>query len=83
MNWDQVAGQWHEFTGQVKSKWGKLTDDDLRAVGGKRDALVGKLQQHYGVLKEEAEKQVDAFIAKLSPKAPKPTSGATDNRPPR
>jgi uncharacterized protein YjbJ (UPF0337 family) len=67
MNWDQVSGQWQQFTGEVKSKWAKLTDDDVKAVGGKRDVLIGKLQQHYGVLKDEAEKQVDTWIAKLSP----------------
>ncbi len=65
MNWDQVSGQWKQFTGQIKSKWGKLTDDDMNTLAGKKDILVGKLQQRYGIAKEEAEKQVDAWLAKL------------------
>lgn len=67
MNWTQIAGQWHQVTGQVKSTWAKLTDDDLENIAGKKDQLVGKLQERYGVLKEEAERQVDAWIAKLGP----------------
>ena len=57
MNWTQIEGQWHQIAGQVKSKWGKLTDDDLKNVAGKQEQLVGKVQERYGVLKEEAEKQ--------------------------
>jgi len=82
MNWDQVSGQWHEFTGQLKSKWGKLTDDDIKSVAGKREALIGKLQQRYGVVKDEAERQVDGWIAKLSPDRSKGKApGSTDPRP--
>ena len=51
MNWDQVAGNWKQFKGQVKEKWGKLTDDDLDVVAGKRDQLVGKIQERYGITK--------------------------------
>lgn len=67
MNWDQIEGQWHQVTGQVKSRWGKLTDDDVTFVGGKRMVLLGKLQERYGVLKEDAEKQIDEWLATLSP----------------
>lgn len=67
MNWDQIEGQWHQVTGQLKSKWAKLTDDDIKNVAGKKDQLIGKLQEHYGVLKEDAETQVDEWIAKLTP----------------
>jgi uncharacterized protein YjbJ (UPF0337 family) len=67
MNWDQIEGQWHQLTGQVKSQWAKLTDDDVKNVAGKRDQLVGKLQEHYGVMKEDAEGQIDKWIAKIPP----------------
>jgi uncharacterized protein YjbJ (UPF0337 family) len=66
MNWDQIKGNWKEFTGKVKEKWGKLTDDDLTAIAGKRDQLAGKLQQRYGVAKEDAERQVDEFTKSLN-----------------
>lgn len=67
MNWTQIEGQWHQVTGQVKSKWAKLTDDDLKNVAGKKDQLIGKLQEHYGLLKEDAEKQLDEWVAKFTP----------------
>jgi len=62
MNWDEIKGDWKQFAGKVKAQWGKLTDDDLTHIGGKKDELVGKLQSHYGHTKEEAEKHVDAFL---------------------
>lgn len=65
MNWDQIEGQWHQLKGQVKSKWSKLTDDDLQNVAGKKDMLIGRLQSRYGVLKDDAERQVDEWISKL------------------
>jgi uncharacterized protein YjbJ (UPF0337 family) len=61
MNWNQVEGKWNELKGAVKEKWGRLTDDDLDVIAGKRDKLVGKLQQRYGITKEEAEKQTDRW----------------------
>lgn len=67
MNWTQVEGQWHQFAGQVKSKWAKLTDDDLQNVAGKQEQLVGKVQERYGIMKDEAEKQVNEWISKLGP----------------
>jgi uncharacterized protein YjbJ (UPF0337 family) len=66
MNWDQVEGKWKQFKGSVKQKWGKLTDDDLDVVAGKRDQLVGKIQERYGITKEEAQKQIDDW----NPEAP-------------
>ena len=65
MNWDQIAGGWKQFTGKVKEKWGKLTDDDVTAVAGKRDQLVGKLQQRYGYEKAQAEREIDEFARDL------------------
>jgi len=58
MNWDQVKGNWKQFSGTVKVKWGKLTDDELDQIAGRRDILLGKIQERYGIAKEEAEKQV-------------------------
>ena len=65
MNWDQIKGDWKQFQGKIKSQWGKLTDNDLMEIGGKKDELVGKLQKHYGHSKEEAEKKIDEFIEKM------------------
>ena len=59
MNWDQIQGKWKELKGQAKVKWGRLTDDELDMAEGQRDQLVGKLQQKYGIAKEEAERQLD------------------------
>jgi len=65
MNWDQIAGKWAQFKGKVKEKWGKLTDDDLEVIAGKRDQIAGKLQQRYGFAKEQAEKELDDFANTL------------------
>ncbi|MEM6485433.1 MAG: CsbD family protein [Pseudomonadota bacterium] len=62
MNWDQVEGKWTELKGKAQQKWGKLTDDDLDVVKGKREELAGKIQARYGKTKEEAEKEVDAWL---------------------
>ena len=67
MNWDQIEGQWQQVKGHVRSSWGRLTDDDVKNGAGKRDVLIGRIQARYGVLKEEAERQVDAWIAKFAP----------------
>jgi len=63
MNWEQIKGQWNQMTGDMKRHWGKLTDDDLQVVEGDRERLVGKIQERYGVAKEEAEKQVDDWLS--------------------
>ena len=59
MNWDEVAGKWSQMKGAVKEKWGKLTDGDIATIDGKRDQLVGKIQERYGTTKEAAEQQVN------------------------
>ena len=61
MNWDHVAGNWTEFRGKVRERWGKLTDDDLDVVEGKREQLLGVLQQRYGTAKDELEREVKEF----------------------
>jgi uncharacterized protein YjbJ (UPF0337 family) len=61
MNWDTAKGDWKQFAGKIKEKWGKLTDDDLARINGQREQLEGKLQERYGIAKDEAKKQVDAW----------------------
>lgn len=65
MNWDIVKGKWKQATGSAKQTWGDLTDDDLRQVDGDREKLVGKIQERYGIAKNEAEKQVDAWAERV------------------
>lgn len=65
MNWDQLEGKWKQATGKVKEKWGKLTDSDLEVVRGRRDQLVGKIQERYGIVREEAQKQADEYMSAL------------------
>lgn len=77
MNWDQIEGQWKQLKGEVKTTWAKLTDDDVHVLSGKKDELVGRIQERYGILKDEAEGQVDAWIAKLSPDAKRDPSVKT------
>jgi uncharacterized protein YjbJ (UPF0337 family) len=61
MNWDQIKGDWKRFTGQVREKWGDLTDDELEVARGRRDQFEGLLQKKYGLAKEEAKRQIDEF----------------------
>lgn len=58
MNEDRIGGNWKQFKGKVKEKWGDLTDDDMTVVEGKRDQLVGKIQERYGYEKDRAEKEM-------------------------
>ena len=62
MNWDRVEGNWNEFKGKVRQKWGKLTDNDLEVVKGKRTELSGRLQQRYGNAKDQAEREIDTWL---------------------
>ena len=62
MNWDRIEGNWKQFRGNAKEQWGKLTDDQLDIVAGKREHLVGKIQEAYGITKEETEKQVSSWL---------------------
>lgn len=66
MNWDQVEGVWKQSKGKFREKWGKLTDDDIEVIAGKRDQLIGRLQERYGIARAEAEKQADAFVTGLN-----------------
>jgi uncharacterized protein YjbJ (UPF0337 family) len=62
MNTDQLSGKWKQMKGAAKQHWGKLTDDDLEVIAGKREALAGKLQERYGMAKEEAQKKADEWL---------------------
>lgn len=66
MNWDQIEGKWKQYQGKIKEKWGKLTDDDLTRIGGRRDQLVGLIQERYGIAKDEASRQLDNYVKTLS-----------------
>jgi len=61
MNKDTIEGNWMQLKGKAKEQWGKLTDDDLDVIAGKRDQLAGRLQERYGLVKEAAEKQISEF----------------------
>ena len=63
MNWDRVQGNWKQFSGKVKEKWGQLTDDDLSQINGNREQLEGKIQSHYGQAKDQVKKDVDAWLS--------------------
>ena len=62
MDWNRVEGNWKEFKGNVQQKWGKLTNDDLDVVVGKRTELSGRLQQRYGYAKDQADREIDMWL---------------------
>ena len=64
-NWDKVGGKWKQFSGSVKKQWGKLTDDELMEINGNRDILAGKIQEKYGIAKEDANNQIDKWADEL------------------
>lgn len=74
MNWDEVSGKWNQFKGDVKQRWGKLTDDDLTVINGKKDTLIGKIQERYGITKDAAQEQVSSW------KMPSSTTRETSER---
>jgi uncharacterized protein YjbJ (UPF0337 family) len=65
MNWDRIEGNWVEFKGKVRERWGKLTDDDLDVIAGKREQLLGVLQQRYGYAKDSLERELRDFEKEL------------------
>jgi len=66
MNSDQLKGKWKQMKGSVKERWGKLTDDDLDVINGQSDQLIGKIQERYGVARQEAQKQVDEWNSSVA-----------------
>jgi uncharacterized protein YjbJ (UPF0337 family) len=65
MNWDRIEGNWKQFKGQARQQWGKLTDDELDMVEGRREELVGRIQEKYGIARDEAERQVRDWEGRL------------------
>ena len=65
MNWDQVLGKWSDVKGKIRQQWGKLTDDDLEQSAGRRERLVGRIQERYGDSKEAIERKLDQLIDRL------------------
>jgi uncharacterized protein YjbJ (UPF0337 family) len=61
MNADQIKGKWKQLKGAVKTKWGELTDDDIDVINGQSDELIGKIQERYGIARDEAQRQVDEW----------------------
>jgi len=62
MNWQQIEGKWDFAKGKLREKWGKLTDDDIDVIAGKRDQLIGRLKERYGLQKDAAEKEVNNWL---------------------
>jgi uncharacterized protein YjbJ (UPF0337 family) len=65
MNWQQVEGKWKQYKGQAKQRWGRLTDDDLDVIDGKREELVGRLQSLYAKSREDTEREIDEWQNRL------------------
>jgi uncharacterized protein YjbJ (UPF0337 family) len=65
MDWNRLEGNWKQFKGNVKEKWGRLTDDDLDVINGRQDQLEGKIQERYGLAKDQAKKDVNAWFKTL------------------
>ena len=59
--WDRIAGNWKQFKGEIRSQWGRLTDDELEQIAGERDKLIGRIQERYGITKDEASRQLDEW----------------------
>ncbi len=66
MNSDQLEGKWKQVKGEVREKWGQLTDDDIHVIAGRRNQLIGRIQERYGIAKETATREVDTFLKKLN-----------------
>jgi uncharacterized protein YjbJ (UPF0337 family) len=64
MNWDRIEGNWKQVTGRAKVQWGKLTNDDLDIIAGRREQLAGKIQERYGIAKDAADQQVNDWVKK-------------------
>jgi uncharacterized protein YjbJ (UPF0337 family) len=78
MNWDQIQGKWKQLKGTARQKWAKLTDDDLEYIAGNREHFAGRLQERYGIAKEEAERQLDEWVRTVN--EPQTTQSQTGKR---
>ena len=64
MNWDRIEGNWDQLKGSARERWGKLSDDELQEAKGSRERLSGRIQERYGIAKDEAERQIDEWAAR-------------------
>lgn len=64
MDWNRIEGNWRQFKGRVKEQWGKLTDDELDQINGQRDQLEGKIQERYGIAKDQVRSDVDDWLSR-------------------
>jgi uncharacterized protein YjbJ (UPF0337 family) len=74
MNWNTIEGNWKQFRGKIRQQWGKLTDDDLDRIAGKRTELIGRLQERYGKTREAADEMVDEWLARIKKTSAEKTS---------
>jgi uncharacterized protein YjbJ (UPF0337 family) len=65
LNWDRIEGNWKQFKGKARQKWAELTDDDVERIAGKKDELVGKIQERKGIARDEAEREVQEWSRTL------------------
>ncbi len=65
MNWDRIAASWDQTKASIRQKWSKLTDDDVGLIGGKKDMLLAKLRERYGLAKDKAENEVDSWMESI------------------
>lgn len=65
MNWDRVKGDWMQHRGKIRGSWGELTDDDVARIEGSQEQLVGRIQERYGIAREEAEAQVKEWLRRF------------------
>ena len=65
MNWDKIEGSWKQFKGKLREQWGRLTEDDVTVIEGKREKLVGKIQERYGITRDEADREVREWLEML------------------
>lgn len=70
MNWDAVEGNWKQIKGRAREQWGRITNDEVDVIAGRRDKLIGKLQEHYGIAREEAERQIREWADMLEVSSP-------------
>jgi len=65
MNWDRIEGAWKQFAGKAREQWGRLTEDDVKIVGGQREKLTGKIQERYGITRDEADREIKEWLEML------------------
>jgi len=70
MNWDKIEGGWKQFKGKAREQWGRLTDDDVDIVMGRRDQLIGKIQERYGITRDEADREINEWLEMLEVSQP-------------